>query len=294
MEKYPNGTTMPNLATQVSKMLATPSAWDCQGTHGGGQGKSLRTDIAMLPTATTRDWKGARKPETYQAIGRNPATNDLEGAIQSGTKTGLKLQPNFVEWMMGYPQNWTDLNFQNQNIESNDSKRSEIVSYRKLRSNLCEQLKKGECDMSMETELGRIADALERIEAKMFAPQVVTVAPEEQATAKPVAKRKNSPSVKTTANIKPESELVAEIDFGGKSVEQENTMPLDEPSMTPDEFLKYCNGLILGTKDVTKRSKMVAEIKNTLKKDYGVESIKALPADKIGECQVKFDKIMGV
>ena len=138
--------------------------------------------------------------------------------------------------------------------------------------------------MSMETELGRIADALERIEQKMFTGGT-PVAPEEQAIAKPVTKRK---STKAVPVVEEESVLVAEVDFG--SAEEEETVP----SMTPDEFLKYCNGLILGTKDVAKRSKMVAEIKNTLKKDYGVESIKALPADKIGECQVKFDKIMGV
>jgi hypothetical protein len=33
-----------------------------------------------------------------------------------GKGAGLRLQPNFVEWMMGYPQNWTDLNCQNQDI----------------------------------------------------------------------------------------------------------------------------------------------------------------------------------
>lgn len=26
-----------------------------------------------------------------------------------GMRSGLKLQPNFVEWMMGYPQDWTSL-----------------------------------------------------------------------------------------------------------------------------------------------------------------------------------------
>lgn len=27
-----------------------------------------------------------------------------------GSGIGLKLQPNFAGWMMGYPPNWTDLN----------------------------------------------------------------------------------------------------------------------------------------------------------------------------------------
>jgi len=28
---------------------------------------------------------------------------------QIGQKTGLRLQPSFVEWMMGFPLNWTSL-----------------------------------------------------------------------------------------------------------------------------------------------------------------------------------------
>jgi hypothetical protein len=28
---------------------------------------------------------------------------------QIGKPTGLKLQPAFVEWMMGYPEGWTEL-----------------------------------------------------------------------------------------------------------------------------------------------------------------------------------------
>jgi len=64
------------------EMWATPSAADSVGTTGGGQGKSLRTDVKMWPTATARDYKGGR--------------------------TG-SLNPQWVEWLMGYPEGWTDL-----------------------------------------------------------------------------------------------------------------------------------------------------------------------------------------
>lgn len=67
-----------------------------------------------LPTPTQRDYKGARTPEAMAQTGRNPMTNDLESAL-IGTDHGWKLQPRFVEWMMGYPDNWTE-------IESTDSK----------------------------------------------------------------------------------------------------------------------------------------------------------------------------
>jgi len=96
-------------------MLATPSAWDCQGAHGGGQGKSLRTDIAMLPSPKARDWKGKTQRGNY-----GDTQDALPNALENGTRTGLKLQPNFVEWMMGFPQNWTDLNCPSPDTEQND------------------------------------------------------------------------------------------------------------------------------------------------------------------------------
>lgn len=51
----------------------------------------------LLPTSQARDWKGATGFKG----------NDVPKQI--GTTTGLKLQPAFVEWMMGYPIGWTDL-----------------------------------------------------------------------------------------------------------------------------------------------------------------------------------------
>ena len=130
-------------------------AGDLQMTinYGEYNSKSRRSNKEkMLPTPATRDWKGARKPETLAATGRlpsnsledtlfailpTPTTSDgtghnrtwgtgqvsihniLEGKgkqpngevilSKDAQKTGLKLQPKFVEWMMGYPLSWTDL-----------------------------------------------------------------------------------------------------------------------------------------------------------------------------------------
>lgn len=61
---------------ESSPMLATPAAADCQGSHGGGQGRSLRTD-----TANYRAETGER-----------------------GT-----LNPCFVAEMMGFPITWFDI-----------------------------------------------------------------------------------------------------------------------------------------------------------------------------------------
>lgn len=83
MEKYDNGTTVPNLATQV---------------------------VGMLPTPTTRDYKGARSQEALNKAGRNE-NNSLPDAFAQPGKTS-QLSPLFVEEMMGFPKNWTASPFQ--------------------------------------------------------------------------------------------------------------------------------------------------------------------------------------
>lgn len=84
MKKYPNGTKMPNLATQI------------QG---------------LLPTPASRDYKGARTEESLEAAGRNKTNNLPDAFSQSGTTS--QLNPLFVGEMMGYPDNWTLLPFLN-------------------------------------------------------------------------------------------------------------------------------------------------------------------------------------
>ena len=76
MEKYDNGTTIPNLATQVVGMLPTPTAGS---THSGH---------------SLAEWGGSSN-----------ATRSIPGAYSP-------LSPLFVEEMMGFPKNWTALPFQ--------------------------------------------------------------------------------------------------------------------------------------------------------------------------------------
>jgi hypothetical protein len=80
MEKYPNGTTIPNLATQISEimgMLPTPTSGSKHSQHSiaewGGSGNSMRK---------------------------------IPGAFS-------QLNPRFVAEMMGFPPNRTELPFQN-------------------------------------------------------------------------------------------------------------------------------------------------------------------------------------
>lgn len=100
------------LAEQVA-MLPTPKARtgaDCPSERQRHT-PSLDSQIAMLPPPATRDYKGANSPEHMtKGDGRNHM-GQLPNAIEvpHGEKTGLKLQPAFVEWMMGFPMNYTSL-----------------------------------------------------------------------------------------------------------------------------------------------------------------------------------------
>lgn len=83
MEKYPNGTTMPNLATQVQQ---------------------------MLPTPTARCWNsGTEKERPANQPTRRSELNHLM-AQEAGKPS--QLSPLFVEEMMGFPKGWTVSPFQ--------------------------------------------------------------------------------------------------------------------------------------------------------------------------------------
>jgi hypothetical protein len=69
--------------------------------------KRLETEIAMLKTPSASEAEGGWKITDKYWKAKAPK---LKMRDQIGRKTGLKLQPNFVEWMMGYPLNWTALN----------------------------------------------------------------------------------------------------------------------------------------------------------------------------------------
>ena len=57
----------------------------------------------LIPTLAARDYRGAFSKAHVGHM------DQLPNAIAHGTNHGLKLQPAFVEWMMGFPENWTEL-----------------------------------------------------------------------------------------------------------------------------------------------------------------------------------------
>ena len=60
---------------------------------------SLEAIVNMFPTPTARDWKDN---------GLSPAEL-TRNSITLATKAGGKLNPAWVEWLMGYPFEWTEL-----------------------------------------------------------------------------------------------------------------------------------------------------------------------------------------
>ena len=126
MEKYPNGTTMPNLATQVQQMLPTPRAVEFVETpenfakRTGDRTTNAMPNLSsmaqhvpqMLPMPMSRDYKGARSLEARQAMEQNSKRGlSLSDAYAKPGKTS-HLSPLFVEEMMGFPQGWTASPFQ--------------------------------------------------------------------------------------------------------------------------------------------------------------------------------------
>ena len=76
---------------------------ECAGKEYCGTRHALKLHqaINLLPTPTSRDHKDTGKLE-------NVPVNALLGR-ELGKNHGLKLQPAFAEWMMGFPEEWTAL-----------------------------------------------------------------------------------------------------------------------------------------------------------------------------------------
>jgi len=118
MEKYPNGTTMPNLATQInSMMLPTPAAVDYKQTTLCESQRERSTlpgmMVKMFKTPKASDKNMHWKTEKWKG-------DDLGSQINEMLGTRSHLSPLFVMEMMGFPTDWTLLPFLNG--ETNQSK----------------------------------------------------------------------------------------------------------------------------------------------------------------------------
>ena len=112
---------LPNLARTITEigsgLLPTPAAstggttpnWQPFRKSGHRAQLTLQQYVRMWPTPAARDYKGARLPETMAKTGRNPETNSLPDSVEFKGDIG-RLNPTWVEWLMGFPIGHTDLN----------------------------------------------------------------------------------------------------------------------------------------------------------------------------------------
>jgi hypothetical protein len=122
----------------IIAMLPTPQAYSFKNSHQPGVTKLDYVVKGMLPTPTSRDHKDTSANTDYAKLSRKsklagriallptvttPRAHDSdETCIKAymtknqkdipqvlGASCGLKLQPAFAEWMMGFPLNWTEV-----------------------------------------------------------------------------------------------------------------------------------------------------------------------------------------
>lgn len=104
-----------SLPDKLLDLLPTPRTSDMNGpgVHGTG-GQDLRTVLHLLPTprATVDKEHGpngqhwAELRPTIESLSLGASTPPPSNAGKQST--GLRLNPSFVEWMLGAPQGWSD------------------------------------------------------------------------------------------------------------------------------------------------------------------------------------------
>ena len=130
-----------NLQTKIG-LLPTPTVQESKRATTNGENRSKKTGqrfgiglaqkVLLLPTPTCNDAQNNSLPQS-QAL-----RDSVPGAlIQTlGRNTGYRLQPVFVEWMMGYPPGWTELETypakpkkEKQPAKATESKPSEMLLF---------------------------------------------------------------------------------------------------------------------------------------------------------------------
>lgn len=95
MQKWPS----------CAAMLPTPV------TPKGSGGDDLATRVArMIPTPAARDYKGANGAEHLENGTGRLYMDQLPDYVRHGMgESGGQLNPTFVEYLMGFPENWTEV-----------------------------------------------------------------------------------------------------------------------------------------------------------------------------------------
>jgi len=90
----------------------TPQARDHKGSSGRsntGQELDLPTKVKLWPTPTANMHKGSG-PTLIRNDGKDRSWDSLHYAVEQVTDIGGTLNPTWVEWLMNWPINWSNLN----------------------------------------------------------------------------------------------------------------------------------------------------------------------------------------
>jgi len=112
----------PNQQLRLPQQVNNPHLWptpdasprgatpNFTGTRPSGHKESLnlQTAVKMYPTPTATMHKGSSPAALTRKNGRDRSNDRLDHAIQAQEGSG-QLNPQWVEWLMGYPEGWTDL-----------------------------------------------------------------------------------------------------------------------------------------------------------------------------------------
>jgi hypothetical protein len=91
-------------ASESGSRLPTPRSKE-PGRTSEGYGRALaetiegKEQIPRLPTPLSRDWKSGSVSQETMSKNSRPLNEQVGG----------KLNPQWVEWLMGWPIGWTDL-----------------------------------------------------------------------------------------------------------------------------------------------------------------------------------------
>ena len=99
-----------SLTGQIGRIIPTPTAVESRNRTSNRanpnsnhhDGVTLSDFVRMWPTPTSRDWKGG----DAHSIANVPDNGLLGRVAARGTESGA-LNPDWVEWLMGFPLGWT-------------------------------------------------------------------------------------------------------------------------------------------------------------------------------------------
>jgi len=89
------------------RMWPTPQAADHKNMDTAGQ-KMLSSEVKLWPTPRASEWKGTG-PLGSKSHNHRLEKGYLDATVQERNQVSGSLNPQWVEWLMGYPSGWTDL-----------------------------------------------------------------------------------------------------------------------------------------------------------------------------------------